>query len=194
MAKQQIAQERNWYVIHTYSGYEDAVSRNLKQRIESLDMGDKIFQVHCPSCHFFYMVIREEIDPDAGDIMQCPTCENLSYVPGSYRTKRRPYYDLPITGGCLVPLEQIREWFLSHPLVRQWTERGEHKNFTEYGGFFAYCSRCYYQLNQRQFNTMIGINARRRLYCCRNTSLIVILVEKGSPEESTFPNTVTVGA
>lgn len=48
MAKQQILQERNWYVIHTYSGYEDAVARSLKQRIESLSMDDKIFQVLVP--------------------------------------------------------------------------------------------------------------------------------------------------
>jgi transcription termination/antitermination protein NusG len=48
MAKQQATEERNWYVIHTYSGYEDAVSRNLKQRIESLGMEDKIFQVIVP--------------------------------------------------------------------------------------------------------------------------------------------------
>tara|TARA_Y100000310_G_C20698061_1_gene827132 strand:- start:5169 stop:5714 length:546 start_codon:yes stop_codon:yes gene_type:complete len=48
MPKQQTIQERNWYVIHTYSGYEDAVTRNLKQRIESLDMEDKIFNVLVP--------------------------------------------------------------------------------------------------------------------------------------------------
>ncbi|OHA64960.1 MAG: transcription termination/antitermination protein NusG [Candidatus Wildermuthbacteria bacterium RIFCSPHIGHO2_01_FULL_49_22b] len=48
MPKQQTATERNWYVIHTYSGYEDAVARSLKQRIESLDMEDKIFQVLVP--------------------------------------------------------------------------------------------------------------------------------------------------
>ena len=35
-------------MLHTYSGYEDAVARNLKQRIESLDMGDKIFNVLVP--------------------------------------------------------------------------------------------------------------------------------------------------
>lgn len=39
---------RNWYVLHTYSGYEDAVAHNLKQRIESLDMKDKIFDVLVP--------------------------------------------------------------------------------------------------------------------------------------------------
>jgi transcriptional antiterminator NusG len=47
MAKQQ-SQGRNWYVLHTYSGYEDAVVRNLKQRIESLSMSDKIFEVIVP--------------------------------------------------------------------------------------------------------------------------------------------------
>ena len=35
-------------MLHTYSGYEDAVARNLKQRIESLDMQDKIFSVLVP--------------------------------------------------------------------------------------------------------------------------------------------------
>ncbi|KKU93907.1 MAG: Transcription antitermination protein nusG [Candidatus Jorgensenbacteria bacterium GW2011_GWA1_48_13] len=39
---------RHWYAIHTYAGYEDAVSRYLKQRIESLAMTDKIFSVIVP--------------------------------------------------------------------------------------------------------------------------------------------------
>lgn len=49
MAKQELEQERNWYAIHTYAGYENAVARNLKQRIESLDMGNKIFAVIVPT-------------------------------------------------------------------------------------------------------------------------------------------------
>lgn len=49
MAKQQIPAGRNWYVIHTYAGYENAVMRNLKQRIESLGMEDKIFNVVVPT-------------------------------------------------------------------------------------------------------------------------------------------------
>ncbi len=40
--------EKSWYVIHTYSGYEEAVAKNLKQRIESLGMEDKIFNVIVP--------------------------------------------------------------------------------------------------------------------------------------------------
>ncbi len=40
--------ERRWYAVHTYSGYEDAVARYLKQRVESLMMSDKIFDVVVP--------------------------------------------------------------------------------------------------------------------------------------------------
>jgi transcriptional antiterminator NusG len=40
--------KKHWYVIHTYSGYEDQVAENLRQRIETLDMQDKIFQVIVP--------------------------------------------------------------------------------------------------------------------------------------------------
>jgi transcription termination/antitermination protein NusG len=49
MSKQQHSGERHWYAIHTYSGYENAVQRNLKQRIESLGMQDKIFNVVVPT-------------------------------------------------------------------------------------------------------------------------------------------------
>ena len=49
MAKQESTGERHWYAIHTYSGYENAVLRNLKQRIESLGMGDRIFNVVVPT-------------------------------------------------------------------------------------------------------------------------------------------------
>ncbi len=49
MSKQTIGEGRNWYVIHTYAGYENAVARNLRQRIESLNMQDKIFNVIVPT-------------------------------------------------------------------------------------------------------------------------------------------------
>jgi transcriptional antiterminator NusG len=48
MAKQTQHHGRAWYVLHTYSGYEDNVSRNLKQRIESMDMQELIFDVIVP--------------------------------------------------------------------------------------------------------------------------------------------------
>lgn len=48
MAKQTLNLGRRWYVLHTYSGYEENVKRNLEQRIESFDMQDKIFAVLVP--------------------------------------------------------------------------------------------------------------------------------------------------
>jgi transcriptional antiterminator NusG len=42
-------EDARWYAIHTYAGYENAVERNLKQRIESLGMEEKIFDVVVPT-------------------------------------------------------------------------------------------------------------------------------------------------
>ncbi|MFA5163132.1 MAG: transcription termination/antitermination protein NusG [Patescibacteria group bacterium] len=49
MAKQILNLGRRWYVLHTYSGYEENVAQNLKQRVESLDMEDKIFNILIPT-------------------------------------------------------------------------------------------------------------------------------------------------
>ncbi len=49
MSKQENTGQRHWYAIHTYSGYENAVLRNLRQRIDSLGMQDKIFNVVVPT-------------------------------------------------------------------------------------------------------------------------------------------------
>ncbi|WP_280772111.1 transcription termination/antitermination protein NusG [Salipaludibacillus daqingensis] len=40
--------ENNWYVVHTYSGYENKVKTNLEKRVESMGMTDKIFRVLVP--------------------------------------------------------------------------------------------------------------------------------------------------
>lgn len=40
--------EKNWYVIHTYSGYENRVKMNLEKRVETMGMEDKIFRVLVP--------------------------------------------------------------------------------------------------------------------------------------------------
>ncbi|RJR31655.1 transcription termination/antitermination protein NusG [Candidatus Parcubacteria bacterium] len=49
MPKQVVQRGRRWYVIHTYSGYEENVKKNLEQRIESMDMEEKIFNVLIPT-------------------------------------------------------------------------------------------------------------------------------------------------
>ncbi len=48
MAKQELLRGKNWYVIHTYAGYEEAVAKSLLQRVENLGMQDKIFNVLVP--------------------------------------------------------------------------------------------------------------------------------------------------
>jgi transcription termination/antitermination protein NusG len=48
MPKQQSKHGRRWYAIHTYSGYEENVAENLQQRIETMDMENKIFNVLVP--------------------------------------------------------------------------------------------------------------------------------------------------
>ncbi|MDD5760723.1 MAG: transcription termination/antitermination protein NusG [Candidatus Pacebacteria bacterium] len=69
MPKQQINLGRNWYVVHTYSGYEDAVARSLKQRVDSLEVGDKIFNILVPKekkikmKHGKRTVVEEKIYP-----------------------------------------------------------------------------------------------------------------------------------
>ncbi len=41
--------EKNWFVIHTYSGYEERVKKNLEQRVKFMDSGDEIYQVIIPT-------------------------------------------------------------------------------------------------------------------------------------------------
>lgn len=39
---------KQWYVVHTYAGYENKVKTNLEKRVESMEMQDKIFKVLVP--------------------------------------------------------------------------------------------------------------------------------------------------
>lgn len=47
--EEETADERAWFIIHCYSGYEDKVRHNLEQRIESMGMNDFIYQVVVPT-------------------------------------------------------------------------------------------------------------------------------------------------
>jgi len=47
-------EEKKWYVIHTYSGYENKVKANLEHRVNSMGMEDKIFRVMVP--------VEEQVD------------------------------------------------------------------------------------------------------------------------------------
>lgn len=51
-------QRGSWYVVHTYSGYENRVKQNLLQRVETMDVTDKIFEVVVPT--------QEEVEISGG--------------------------------------------------------------------------------------------------------------------------------
>lgn len=44
----EVAYEKKWYIIHTYSGYEKKVAADLEKRIESLDLTDRVFRILVP--------------------------------------------------------------------------------------------------------------------------------------------------
>lgn len=48
MAKNRYDETRQWYAINTYSGYEDKVADSIKQRVNGIDMADKIFDAIVP--------------------------------------------------------------------------------------------------------------------------------------------------
>lgn len=47
-AKEAKKKQKCWYIVHTYSGYENKVKVNLEKRIEYMNMGDKIFRIEVP--------------------------------------------------------------------------------------------------------------------------------------------------
>ena len=94
---------RFWYAIHTYSGYENAVVRNLKQRIESLGMEDKIFEVVVPKEKKIKMKggkraeVEEEIYP--GYVLV-----NMVYDPDSWYVVRNTPRVTGFVGAGVVPV------------------------------------------------------------------------------------------
>ncbi len=94
---------RHWYAIHTYSGYENAVVRNLKQRIESLGMEDKIFDVVVPKEKKIKMKggkraeVEEEIYP--GYVLV-----NMIYDPDSWYVVRNTPRVTGFVGSGVVPV------------------------------------------------------------------------------------------
>ena len=98
-----VAPGKQWYAIHTYSGYENAVVRNLKQRIESLGMEDKIFEVVVPKETKNKMkggkkvTVEEEIYP--GYVLV-----NMIYDPDSWYVVRNTPRVTGFVGAGVVPV------------------------------------------------------------------------------------------
>jgi transcriptional antiterminator NusG len=96
---------KQWYVIHTFSGHENKVKLALEKKVESLELGDKIFQVKIPTIDvpevkdgkkkiktkkFFpgYVLVEMEMCDDAwGVVKNIPGVTNFVGVYGSNRPK-----------------------------------------------------------------------------------------------------------
>src|SRR6266508_3839539 len=55
----------DWYVVHTYAGYENKVKANLQSRISSMNMEEKIFEVVIPRVFPGYLLVRMYLDDDS---------------------------------------------------------------------------------------------------------------------------------
>jgi len=94
---------RHWYAIHTYSGYENAVVRNLKQRIESLGMEDKIFEVVVPKEKKIKMKGGKRVEVEE-EVYPGYVLVNMIYDPDSWYVVRNTPRVTGFVGAGVVPV------------------------------------------------------------------------------------------
>lgn len=97
------APTRQWYAIHTYSGYENAVVRNLRQRIESLGMEDKIFDVVVPKEKKIKMKAGKRVEVEE-EIYPGYVLVDMVYDPDSWYVVRNTPRVTGFVGAGVVPV------------------------------------------------------------------------------------------
>ena len=71
---EKLNENKQWYVIHTYSGYENKVKANLERRVESMGMEDKIFRVVVPTEEVVeYKDNKKKVTPEEDFPGLCPS-------------------------------------------------------------------------------------------------------------------------
>ena len=124
--------DRRWYVVHTYSGYENKVKTNLEHRIASMDMGDRIFQVVIPT--------EEEIEVKNGQRQTVQRKVFPGYVLVEMRLTDESWYVVRNTPGVTgfvgsgnkpVPLEEdevkriLKQMHVDTPRVKVGFSKGQ---------------------------------------------------------------------
>ncbi len=121
----------NWYVVHSYAGYENKVKANLESRISSLDMEDYIYQVEVPTqevtevkngkrqqvqAKIFpgYILVRMELTPESYSCVR-----NTPGVTGFVGATERPDQPAPLS------LDDVVKWLA--PSVKKEKEKPEVK-------------------------------------------------------------------
>ncbi len=130
--------EKRWYVIHTYSGYENRVKTNLEHRIKSMNAEDKIFQVIIPTEDEIevkdgqrrtvarkvfpgYVLVQMKMTPDSWDVVR-----NTPGVTGFVGTGSKP-----------VPLEEeevkkiLRQMEAETPRIKVGFTQGQKVRITD---------------------------------------------------------------
>ena len=97
------ATERRWYIVHTYSGQEDRVKKNLDLRVATMDVKDKIFQVVVPT--------EEEIEIKDGKRKPVPKRVFPGYIIIQMKMDDQSWYVVRNTPGVtgFVSAEDERE-------------------------------------------------------------------------------------
>ncbi len=127
-----------WYIVHTYSGQEDRVRNNLEQRIETMDVKDKIYRVVVPTeeeveirdgqrrtvqkkMYAGYLIVNMEMDDESWYVVR-NTPGVTGFISAEDETEKRPKP---------VPLEQVevdrimRRMESNTPRVRIGFDRGD---------------------------------------------------------------------
>jgi transcriptional antiterminator NusG len=85
------SQDGQWYVLHTYSGYENKVKKTIESRVEALDMGDKVFEIVVPT--------QEEIEIKQGQRINVQRKVFPGYVLVRMEMDEDSWYQLRNTPG-----------------------------------------------------------------------------------------------
>jgi transcriptional antiterminator NusG len=134
------AKAKNWYIVHTYSGFEERVRQNLKQRVEAMGMQDAFGEIRIPTetlvemkggkrreiqRKFFpgYIIIEMEMSDEAWHLVK-----NTPKVTGFVESGKEP---TPLTAD---EVEQILHRVTStkeKPKPKHTFEKGEHVRITD---------------------------------------------------------------
>jgi len=99
----------------------------------------------CPTCPNPIRAPLQNIDPIVGLSVLCPSCKNVSHVPGIYKTELKPT-DTRITGSVRVPIANLWDWYYEHPYIVSLIKSGQASLLYDYG-FWAYCGACYHEFH-----------------------------------------------
>ena len=158
--------EGDWYVVHTYAGYENKVTTNLESRIHTMQMEDKIFRVHIPMEDVMeikggkkqvvqkkvfpgYLLVKMEYDNDSWYVVR-NTPGVTGFVSAGTGTKPTPLSKREVEKILIVKKEEAK------PAVRLGFEEGDVVRITS--GPFADFNGTISEINADQGKLKVLVN------------------------------------